>query len=193
MKKILSKAEEEKKKKRNQVIVGIVLVGLMVLSTIGYALQTSPGGNGNTGQNSPDKFSYNGFEFSYLNGIWVMGNFAFRYNPSEVPDIGDELKDATYYQGKPLYIYSEHNEAESEIKINLGQISERIQPACPKGAEFNCSENSPVKTCEDNFIIIKKSAETQIRQDNNCVYIEGSDEDIVKLADQFLFKILKIR
>jgi len=185
MKRLVSKHEEEKRRKRNQIIVGVVLTVLMILGTVGFALQ------GNSGNEDQSKLTYNGFDFAYTNGLWVIGNFAFKYNPRQVPDVGVDLKDATYYQGLPLYIYSENEDAEIEIYVNLRQIAERVQPACFEGLE--CSEDLPVKTCTDNFIIIKESNNSRISQEDNCVYIEGSGEETIKLADQFLFKILKIK
>ncbi len=192
MKKLISEQEKKKKEKRNHTIVGIVLVGLMVISTIGFALQTSPQNDNFDSENSR-KFSYNGFEFVYSNGFWIVGNFAFRYTPSEVSDLGENLRDATYYQGIPLYLYSENADAEYEIKMNLRQVAERVQSACPEGIGFECDINAPLKTCEDNFIIIQNSTISEIRQEENCVYIKGADEELIKLADEFLFKVLKIK
>ncbi|MFH1311288.1 MAG: hypothetical protein ABIH65_02690 [Nanoarchaeota archaeon] len=188
MQRLISKHDEEEKRKRNQIIVGIILVVLMVLSVLGFALQ---GGSDGSGNEETDKLTYNGFEFSYINELWAIGNFAFKYNPNQVPEIGTDLKDATYYQGLPLYIYSENKDAEIEVYLNLRQIAERVQPACLEGLE--CPGDSPIKTCTDNFIIIKETNNSRITQENNCVYIEGTKDEIVKLVDQFLFKILKIK
>ncbi len=189
MRKIESKYEREKKRKKNQIIVGVALAFLMIFGVLGFALQ---GGVVNQGdENSLDNVVYNGFEFEYINGFWIIGDFAFRYNPQQVENIGFNLKDINNYQGKPLYIYSESEEAEIEVYVNLDQVAQRIQNACVENEE--CSGNFPVKTCEDNFIIIKEGNNSIITQDNNCVYIEGLQEDLTKLVDQFLFKILGIR
>ncbi|MEM3091092.1 MAG: hypothetical protein QXD05_00885 [Candidatus Pacearchaeota archaeon] len=194
MKKLVSKEEKERKRKRNQIIVGVVLAFLMILSTLGFALQNSLGNMGNTQTTDfGDKVVYNGFEFSYVNGFWVLGNYVFRYNPKEVQPINtNNLRDATYYQGLPLYIYSENEDAKTEIYVNMINIALRIQEACP--INTNCSGTDiPVKTCTSNFIIIKESDTNLIKQEDNCVYIEGKKDDIVKVSDEFLFKILKIR
>jgi hypothetical protein len=110
-----------------------------------------------------------------------------------VPEIGSGLRDATFYQELPAYIYSENVEAETEIKMNLELIAERVQKACIDEQGIECSEELPVKTCEDNFIIIEKGNSSKIIQDNNCVRIEGQEEELLKLVDQFLFKILRIK
>ena len=188
MKALASKEERERLRKRNQVVVGVILVFLMVASTIGYAIQ---GNLGSSGNKDPDKLTYNGSEFTNQNGFWVLGNFVFKYNPKETPSVGEGLKKIQEYQGKPLYIQSENENAEAEIYVNLGQVAERVQKACVENT--NCSGGLPIKTCNDNFIIIKESEIDSISQIDGCVYIEGSKEDLVKLADQFLFKILGIK
>ena len=68
-----------------------------------------------------------------------------------------------------------------------------MQRACPEDVICESGEDLPVKTCSDNFIIIKESNTSSIRQENNCVFIEGQKEELTALADQFLFKTFGIR
>ena len=190
MKRFISKSEKGRKTKRKQIIIGVSLAFLMILSVLGFALQGGRGGD-NSNDGSSNSTIYNGYEFVNQNGLWVLGSFVFRYNPQQVPNIGFGLKDATFYQGKPVYIYSESEEAKLEVFMNLGLVAQRVQNACIESGE--CSGDIPTKTCEDNFIIIKEGDSSMITQGNNCVYIEGLQEDLTKLTDQFLFKILGIR
>lgn len=196
MRKIISKHEEKRIQKRNRIVVGIILVFVMLGSILGFAFQGGHGGGGgqlgNNQQNpASNTATYNGFEFINSNGLWILGSFVFKNLPQDVEDIGTGLKDITNYQGKPLYIHSESDGAEIEISVNLGQVAQRVQEACLETEE--CLGDFPVKTCEDNFIIIRESSNNTISQDNNCVYIEGNSGDLTGLADQFLFKILGIR
>lgn len=163
----------------------------MVISVLGFALQGFGSGNTDTEDSSVNNIEYNGFEFVNQNGLWVLGNFIFRNVPQQVEDIGFVSSTINDYQGKPLYISSESDEAELEIYINIGNIALRIQKACTE--EEECSGDFPVKTCTDNFIIIRESNISNIMQQDNCVFIEGDSEDLTKLTDQFLFKILGIR
>ena len=190
MKRFISKSEKERKRKRNQIIIGVSLAFLMVLSVLGFGLQ---GNFGKGNEDSSDKVVYNGLEFTYIDEFWRIGNFAFKYNPEQVPEIGSELKNATFYQGLPVYIYSENDEAETEIRVNLGLVAERVQRACIDEEGIECSKELPIKTCEDNFIIIKENNISRIKQENNCVYIEGPEEELVELVDQFLFKIFGVK
>ncbi len=188
MKKLISKSEREKRTKKNQITMGLILVFLMILSVLGFALQ------GNIGnKEDKDKMVYDEFEFTYINGFWRIGDFAFIYNPEQVPEIGFALKDATFYQGLPTYVYSENSESKTELKVNLALIAEEVQEACIDKEEIECPEGIPMKTCEDHFIIIREGNISLIKQENNCVYIEGPEEELLKLTDQFLFKILGIK
>lgn len=188
MKRLISRREREKGTKRKQIIIGGSLAFLMIFGVLGFALQ---GGRGDNNNGSSNSTIYNGFEFKYIDGFWIIDNFAFRYNPQQVPDIGFGLKDKTFYQGFPAYIYSENDEAETEARVNLRLIAQRVQNACIESEE--CSEDFPIKTCEDNLIIIRENNISLIRQENSCVYIEGPKEELVELIDQFLFKILGIK
>ncbi len=189
MRGIISKEERERVRRRNQIVVGAILVFLMVASTLGYAIQGNLGDTQGSGNSA--ELNYNGFKFSYINGFWVLGSFVFRNSPKDVKEVSSSLDLAQKYQGEPVYIQSENEEAEAEATINLQQIAQRVQRACVEST--NCTENLPVKTCSDNFIIIKESDVDRISQVDNCVYIEGKKENLVMLVDGFLFKILGIK
>jgi hypothetical protein len=71
----------------------------------------------------------------------------------------------------------------------MKNFASRVQRACPEN--FICEEDIPIKTCENNFILIQISNESKIVQENNCVKIFGSEENILKNVDEFLYNILK--
>jgi len=188
MRKIASRKNKEKKEKRNQLIIGLILIGVIVFGIIGGSFQ----GLGN--KNSSKKIEYNGFEFVEQNGFWILNinenNFIFDYNPEEVEKISGYLMPLNNYFNKPVYISSENNAAELEIYKNIDPFALRVRRACLD--EKECEGNLPIKTCENNFIIIRKGDYSNITQEENCVFIEGKQEDLVKLADEFLFKILGV-
>jgi len=188
MKPIKSKTSEVKKQKRNQLIIGAILIFVMMGSVFGIIV-------GSFGKENNSKVEYNGFEFIREGSFWFLelGNFDFRfqYNPNQIEEIDVEINSLNNYYGEPLYFSSENNEASYEIALNLEGIVLRMQNACLN--ESNCEENLPLKTCEDNFIIIKEGNSTSIVQDNNCVFIQAPEEDIIKVSDEFLFHILGIR
>ncbi len=190
MRKILSKEQEAKKRRRNQFLIGGAMILIMVGSLLGYALgREQPTGS--------EKIIYNNIEFTKQSGLWNanVGNykFSFLYNPKETSKINFQLNSLSTYSGKPLYIYSENIEASTEIYRNLfykNQIVERLQDACINGEK--CESNAPIKTCEDNFIVIKESNIESVKQNRSCVFIEGRMENLTKLSDGFLFKVTGI-
>ena len=192
MRKIISRGNEEKKRRRNQFLVGGVLIFVMLTSVIGYSFIKDQSSNGSSVQ-----MIYDGYTFTQTSGFWnvKIGNsqFSFKYNPVEAPKTSSILNPLGNYQNKPLYIYSENQAAATEIYKNLfyqNQIAQRVQDACIEGE--NCSNNAPIKTCQDNLIIIKESSNTGITQNNNCVYIEGKMENLTMLSDSFLYKIIGV-
>jgi len=189
MRKIVSKYKEDKKRKRNQLIVGFILIFIMFFSVLGYSL------GGRDATEDSNKINYNGYEFAEQNGFWVLniGNFdfIFRYNPEQVEKSYALVNPLNNYYQKPLYVSSENLEAESEIYINLRQVVLRMQSACLEGEEC-MDENRAVKTCGDNFIIIREDNSSYINQDENCVFIQGPQENLTRITDEFLFKILGI-
>lgn len=189
MRKITSKYKEEKKNKKKQLIVGLALVGLMIFSVVGYSFNR-------TIADGSEKINYNGFDFVKENGFWkteINGLLlVFAYNPFETEELSGYFNGINNYYGKPLYVYSENSETESEIYKNLDQVILRRQYACLEGDEACKDKELPVKTCEDNFIVIKNSQEFSVRQEKNCIFISGSDEKIIKETDAFLFEITGI-
>ena len=66
----------------------------------------------------------------------------------------------------------------------------------PEGFACNPKENLPVKTCQDNFIIIEDTSNSNepsgIEQKNNCVFIKENSNGLLGISDEFLFKILGV-
>lgn len=198
MRKLSSRIDEEKKARRNRTIAGIILVGVMLFSTLGYAFR-------NNDDENVSNLNINGFEFVRNGNYWNLGingrELIFRYNPYEVEEVNSNLNEIRNYRDKPLYIYSENLEAESEIYRNLFYNTgfvQRVQNACPGNLnvsldfEVECEEELPFKTCEDNFILIAEGESESITQEENCVFIRGAQENLTKVTDEFLFKILDI-
>ena len=163
-------------------------MSILFLSLIGYGL----GGKGI----KEIKIIYNEQEFIEENGFWITEIrdlvFSFRYNPNEVENIGADLNLLNGYVGKPLYISSENVESSNEIYRNLfdqNSIVQRMQLACLEGEECE-NEELPIKTCQDNFILIQEAETTRIRQEDNCVFIEGKIGDLIKITDGFLLNII---
>ena len=193
MRKIISKQQESQKRKRNQLIGGGILIILMVFSILGYSFQ------GKVVEDSQNEgLNYNGQNFVQQNNVWILNlqginrDFVFAYNPKQVEEIpvNGTIKSLNSYLQKPLYISSQDIMAEAEIRNNMLGFVERTQSACFKK---DCKDkNLPTKTCRDNFIIISEGNKTEILQKDNCVFMQGKKEELVMLADRFLFEVLQI-
>ena len=193
MRKIISKKQGEKEKKRNQIVVGVILIAVMFFSVLGYSLNGAE-------KNGAIQIDYHGFKFTQdtSTNLWDISkgdfNFSFEYNPFEVGVVNTTLNSLNDYNGKPLYISSGNSEAAMEIYRNLfyqNQVVQRVQEACLNGEK--CSGDFPVKTCDDNFIIIQESNSPEIKQQGNCVFIKGTAENLSKMSDSFLLKIIGIQ
>ncbi len=188
MRKIISKEDEEKKKKRNQFIVGVILVFIMLFSVLGYSFQGKGG-------DIIKKIEYNGIELIKQDTLWTTNqrelDWAFKYNPHEVELVNSKINSLESYYGKPLYLFSEDSEANLEIYRNLNRIVQRIQFACLENEKCD-DESLPVKTCSDNIVIIQENNDTEIIQDGGCVFIQGNKENLTRLTDSFLFKVIGI-
>lgn len=193
MKKIITKEEKEKRETRNKVIIGLILVAIMILSTAGYAFFSSP-------EEKKEKIEYNGIKFTLNeNGLWQFKiqdfEFLTQYNPKETENISVPiLMTLNYYSGKPLYLLGE-SPAKQEISRNLWDFLSRIpQEGCIVKYKELCEENAPIKNCsEDNIIIIKEGNYTEIRQEDNCIFIFSPYQEQTRATDAFIFKILGVR
>lgn len=184
MRKIVSKEVSAKKRRRNQVVVGLVLVMLMLLSTLGYAFQSFDGNR---------TITYNGREFVEQGGTWFVQfgifQFAFSYNPKQVSPSTANLSTLEIYYNEPVYIYSESLEARNEVEFNLNQVASIIEYACVE--EENC-EWGYVIDCTDTSVIIRLSETSSIRQEEKCLIIESPQQSLVRNVDSALFKIIGI-
>ncbi len=185
LRKIKTQAEIDRTKRRNQFFVGIVMIALLVVSTLGYSLISSDSDDDNS------KVSEMGIDFFRMNGLWVTefnGEvFRFQNLPSEISDIGVDVSfDLERYSGQLLYSVNP-NEGISEILNNIGRYILRYQEACL--VNESCEKDLPTKDCENNLIIFETGNETKVYQNKNCIYITG---DGVKGADAFLYKVLGV-
>lgn len=192
MRKIQTQAEINRKKKKNQIILGVILIGVMVLSTLGYSISDNFG--------SSKKMEFNGFKFQKNNNYWNLDlsgqQFVFRNLPQNVSDVSVfGFYDLNSYADKTLYFVNlgKSNEAGQEILTNLGRYILRWQEACLdlSSSELECSADLPVKSCDENLIIFENGANniTKVYKDDNCVHISG---DLISGSDAFLYKLLGI-
>lgn len=191
MRSIINRKDDSK---RNQLILGIFLIIIMLFSTLGYALL------GRTDKTEKNKIEYNGIEFIQDNsGYWystIQGyEFITQYNPKEIEDIQFfGFSDINNYANKPLYFVGDLGEPSSEIIRNLAnRFVLRIQEAC---LDEGCESDLPIKNCsKDNVIVINEVLENDVEnmyQEGGCVFITAGFANQTRYADKFLFDLLGI-
>ncbi len=182
MRKIKSQAEIDAKKKRNQIIVGVVLVALMMFSTIGYSLMDKT-------SNSIKKVEYSGITFVGSNGMWEIENtkMYFNYLPTELVNVSvTGTYDLNDYTNQTVYFVNYSSVGDLIINNLRGQI-QRYQEAC---LESPCGLDLPVKNCsQDRIIVFANSEENRVYQRDKCVFISG---DYAKGVDVFNYKLFGI-
>ncbi len=191
MRRLITKEQKEKKATRNKAIIGIVLVLIMTLSTVGYALFSGDSG-------ISTKITYNGIKFTMDdNGLWQFnlngGSFLTYYNPKEIENVSvSSAKPFSSYQGKKLFILG-LGPAMNEISRNIAGYALKVQTGCIEGYEDKCNENDPIKDCsQDNVIIIEESNQSRVVQNQNCIFIQAPYDSQTMAADAFIFKTLGV-
>jgi DNA-directed RNA polymerase subunit L len=195
MKRINTKISQEKKRKRNQLIIGIALVFVMMLSVFGIVANSF----GPSEEVADSIVNYNGLDFYLRNNYWYTSignfNFIFSNNPKDLNESylrgNESIKLLNTYSNLPLYLYSEDSTLNSLLVQNIGQFVERVQFACYQ--EEDCPEDYPIKSCEENFILILREDSPSLIQNGSCVYISGSYEDLPKVLDEFILRSLGIK
>lgn len=191
IRKLESKKDVEKRQKRNQWTLGIVMIVILFGSIFGTFLNLF-----GSGSNEASELNYRGIPLIQQGNLFVLQlgdkSFYFMNDPNEISNSNYNVnitKTIPSYVGKPLYLDSFDYGAAQEIAQNLQGYPERMTNACID--ENNCvDESAPIKTCSDNIIVVRETNENKVYEVENCVYIEGTNEDLVKVVDAFLLKAL---
>jgi len=186
MRKIGSEREMEKKRKRNVQVIGIFILVVLVLGTIGYGFLSGPGGEVNVNsQNTGEENLANG-QVIETGGRWTANMngqvLYFTNSPESVKNVSVLIDfEISSLTGKQVYIDSDNSAIASEIAINLGKYAGKISEAC----YGSCERDLPEKNCTENLIVWRDKLENRVYQEENCIFIEGN----LKAVDAFLYKV----
>lgn len=188
MRKIISKAEEKKRERKGRIIISVLLLSIMVLSVFGIIVDSigkSEKNSGNIIYNGVEFFSNQERFFFQIKGVdFTILNFPSNLTGIIIPN---DLNTIEHYSDAPLYVYSKDRNIESQIYYNFNDFSSRIQPGCVENEE--CYGDFPIKTCENNFILVLQGEEVNITQKENCVFIRAPKEEMQRALDAFFLKI----
>ena len=193
---------QKEKQKKNLIIMGIIMIGLMVFSTVGYAFFDGS-------FTESQKTKYKTYEFTTNGENWqtkikisgsetIINSF---YLPQDIENISMTgtllLSD---FEGKTIYFVTNNTNRErnavSKIYSDFEGYFTRSQLACALENENTtfCS-NLPIKSCDDanqNSMIIQITEITNstavIDYKNNCLTVSGDGADLLKTADRILFE-----
>lgn len=190
IKKLETKEKKVKKEKRNQLILAGILVAVMLTSIFGIVFSY------NAGNTIPTReIIFNGNVFTDQGGYYAINVsnsiLYFSNNPNNLASLGEDInlsKKISNYFEQPVYIVSNDYPSYNEIVQDFTPYVLRVQGACIEGE--NCSDSTlPIKTCADNVIVVKEAEKNRIYENQNCVYIEGKSEDLLRLTDDFLLRV----
>jgi len=190
--------EDKKETKKLLIILGIIAI-MCIAFFIGIRIA----------KEKPPEFpsyTYNGFTFRKIEGLWhtewQRGNQLYsvhlRYGPRESEDIpiirfGNntfKINNTVYLTFDPGSELSYLALASTEISLNLfNTFGIRPIAACTKNITQPCYKR-PIITCDNTdqrVIYLRKADEVKIIIDDNCLIIQGQDEDIVRAADKVIW------
>ena len=180
---INERREGEEKTKSNVQILGLILLTLLVVSTVGFAFISRPGGSDTDNSQTENQ------QGQEANGYYSIdlgsGNKAyFSYDSDSVKDVPIEVNvSANDYVGQTIY-YNGGEVLKQEIMINIGQFAGRVQEAC----YGPCEEDLPEKSCNDLMIVWNRTGSNAVRQDNKCIFIDGD----LRAVDAFLYRLFEL-
>lgn len=185
----------------------IIIASLIAVAAIFAILLNVSGGK-------ESKVTYNGFEFTDVDGIWRTEwqregqgyELDFRFNPEQVEEIPVTGKTDIRFQFETIYLTVDPSEertpetaylnlAAVELSRKLVEPFERnVTAACTRNETEACASR-PIVTCENtnsSVIYLTQAEEAKIILKGNCAVIQGKGEGIVMAADKALFQWLGV-
>lgn len=184
MRKIETADVLERRAKRNRLVLGIIIIGMLLLSTAGYALLSGGISEPGTGIENEDGLVYNGQYWIYSEA----GKSAyFLYPKSEVVNITTSFGATLLnFRGASVFVDAPSDAVKTLVSLNLAPYVGQLAEAC----YGSCDRDLPERTCTDNGILLvwNASEETSVRQQDSCIFLNGD----VRTVDAFFYKLFGI-
>ena len=164
----------------------------MITSVIGFIWSSD------SSDSSSEILEYNGYQFNNVNGKYVLEldnqGFVFDNSPYDVSDINvDDLR----IESDKYYIIFDPEDKDLNLEYSiqklysiLSSLNINVQFACSK--EEGCEGDFPIKNCENYAFYLKKKDNAKIYKDNNCLVVEGDNQEISRSVDKINLKLLKV-
>lgn len=181
--------KKPKKSKGKKILLPIIICFIMITSILGFMSSSDS-----------EKVKYNRYKFNKINNGWLTyynnNKIILSNNPNELENY--EIKVDLDELNSAQKIYLSTNPKDN---LFLGNLQNNIFPflipkivvVCYKDSE-DCV-NLPLKNCSDadknvKVILIKKSEDSKFYYKNNCLVIQGNQEDIIKMIDKLTLELL---
>jgi len=170
-------SEEERKKKRNKYL-GIALLVIMAISSIGYAFLSS----------SPDTTSKTQLKEGLFeqNGQWFFKQgqveLAFNIGPEEVKNISSNINlTLNDFAQKKVYAVDKERVLIGYLMQNIGKFTS-VGEACLG----KCDLDLPEKNCTSDYLIVwNRTADNSLTQKEKCIFINGD----INALDAFVYRV----
>ncbi|MAG20179.1 hypothetical protein CL618_01980 [archaeon] len=186
----------KKESNRPKIIISLFIIFLMISSVLGFiSVQSS----------SVKTIKYKDLKFKNIDDRWVTiisnQQVSLKYSPESLPNNPTIITLNDLNSAQKIYITNNPQEntqeAQSEFLGNLIPfISPSLVQACSEDIP-SCSEK-PLKTCQDatssvKIIQFKQSDNIIVNYQDNCLLIQGNNQDLIKKLDKLVLYILGLK
>ena len=176
----------------SKIVLTVFIAFIMITSVVGFIW------NYGSDEENYNVLEYGDYEFKNINGKYILdvneNQYVFDNSPYEINNLN--FDDFALSSNKYYFIFNpEEKDLNLEYSIQklylvLNSLGVKVQLACSK--EEGCDDDVPIKDCNDHAFYFKKTGNAKVYKDNNCVVIEGDNEEISKTVDKINLNLLNI-
>jgi len=175
---------------KTKVLLAIFIAIIMVSSILGIISYSSDDVTVST-------LDYHGKSFSLINGKFFLevngNNYVFDNSPYDLEDLDADFS----LESDKYYLLFNPSERDNNIDyfmqklyLTLSYQGINVQLACDR--EEGCDPSLPIKSCDDYSFYLKKSENTKIYKENNCVVLEGDNVGLNMAVDKVNLVMLNV-
>lgn len=190
------RAHKKQKSNKTRLFLPVFIAIIMITSILGF-------------MNSPDteqQYKYNDHLFTQTDKGWItyVNNrpLLLAYDPQSLESISiDDISLSELNSAQKTYLSTNPEDNLNQVALyNFQQniiplLSARLVTSCTVDIP-QCSEK-PIKTCEDasddvKVIIIKSSNQTAVKYRDNCLTIQGKNQNLTQATDKLTLRLWSI-
>lgn len=190
---------KRREKSYTKLVISLFIAFIMVSSILGYYYGTSE---------DIESYKYNEYNFKKIDNRWVtyIGKtpYYLTYDPKSLEDIeiNRNLNLAEFNSAKKIYLTFNPDEIPGEV---ISEMQIYFMPLLSSKVFFimACTEDIPrcedavLKTCsdatsEEKIIQIEIVNDTIVNYNNNCLSIQGENEDLIRAVDRIIWDMLGV-